>query len=529
LWTMPSETLPRAIRPIVPKPLLPMTMSPAPIASTESHLPECPLKHSLMIAGQGGPGALRPSASGEKLGGATSQGRGSRIGHDTKKKGLEMTYPALQGVIIVFLILLNGLFSMSETALVSARKAGLRQRADAGDGGARSALELADSPNRFLSTVQIGISLIGVLSGAVGGAALADPLAGVLSSAVPALAPYAGPVTFAVVVGTITYLTLILGELVPKRLALNDAETVASRVAGLMRLLSTLASPAVWFLGVSTDAVLRLLRARSSDEPPVSEREVEILLEEGARAGVFEDEERDLAQRALRLDDRPVRALMTPRPGIEWLDADDPSEEHRRSVAESRHSYYPVARGDLDELLGVSPIKDALAPEIRTGEPADLVADLRRPALLPEGAPATEALAAFKRSGLPVALVVDERGNVEGLVTPSDVLEALVGDVEDSRQEAPIVRRGDGSWLVDGLTDVGELKERLGLRRLPDESEGDYQTVGGMVMAYLGHVPTAGDRFEWEGFSFEVVDMDRHRVDKVLVDRDPVLDDAPRG
>src|SRR5215212_1933960 len=358
--------------------------------------------------------------------------------------------------LILVLILLNGLFAMSETALVSARRIRLRQRAEAGDRSARSALDLADSPNRFLSTVQIGISLIGVLAGAFGGATIAKPLAGALRN-VPALAPYAGPVAVGAVVLAITYLSLILGELVPKRLALNAPEAVASRVAPPMRLLSTLASPAVWFLGASTEGVLRLLGGRASAEPPVSEREVEILLEEGARAGVFEDEERDLAQRALRLDDRPVRALMTPRPAIEWLDADAPPDEHRGSVAESRHSYYPVARGDLDELLGVSPIKDALAQEIRTGEPTDLVADLRRPALLPEGAPATEALAAFKRSGLPVALVVDERGNVEGLVTPSDVLEALVGDVEDSRKEAPIVRRGEGSWLVDGLTDVGEL------------------------------------------------------------------------
>jgi putative hemolysin len=227
-----------------------------------------------------------------------------------------MTYPALQGVIIVFLILLNGLFSMSETALVSARRAGLKQRADRGDSGARSALDLADSPNRFLSTVQIGISLIGVLSGAVGGAALADPLAGVLSSAVPGLAPYAEAVTFAVVVGTITYLTLILGELVPKRLALNAAETVASRVAGPMRLLSTLASPAVWFLGVSTDAVLRLLRVRPSEEPLVSEREVEILLEEGARMGVFEVEERP----------RPARTQARRPPAAR---ADDPATRDR--------------------------------------------------------------------------------------------------------------------------------------------------------------------------------------------------------
>ena len=442
-----------------------------------------------------------------------------------------MTTLVFQSATVVLLILLNGLFSMSETALVSARKAGLRQRADAGDNGARSALELANSPNRFLSTVQVGISLIGVLSGAVGGAAIAKPLAGALSGAVPGIAPYAGAISFGVVVGSITYLTLILGELVPKRLALNGAETVASHVAGLMRFLSTLASPAVWFLGVSTDAVLRLLRVRPSDEPPVSEREVEILLEEGALAGVFEDEERDLARRALRLDDRPVRALMTPRPRIIWLDADDPPEEHRRLIAESRHSYYPVARNDLDSLTGVTSVKDAIAQEILEGWPADLLGSLRSPALLSEGAPATEALAAFKRSGLPLALVVDERGHIEGLVTPTDVLEALVGDLAEP-QQAQVVRRADGSWLVDGLLAAEALRERLGLRALPDEQEGDYQTVGGMVMAHLGRVPAAGDRFEWERFSFEVVDMDGHRVDKVLVTRAPgsaPVDDAPQG
>ena len=449
----------------------------------------------------------------------------------SRRKGPEMTALAFQSAIVVLLILLNGLFAMSETALVSARKASLRQRADAGDDRARSALELANSPNRFLSTVQIGISLIGVLSGAVGGATIAEPLAGALSSAVPGLAPYAWATAFGVVVALITYLSLILGELVPKRLALNGAETVASRVARPMRFLSALASPAVWFLGISTDAVLRLLRVRPSAEPPVSEREVEILLEEGARAGVFEDEERDLARRALRLDDRPVRALMTPRPKMVWLDADAPPEEHRRLIAESRHPYYPVARGDLDDLLGVASIKDALAQEIREGWPVDLMASLRRPPLLPEGAPAREALAAFKRSGLSLALVVDELGHIEGLLTPTDVLEALVGNLEEPLQ-APVVRRGDGSWLVDGLLSAEELKERLGLRGLPDEQAGDYHTVGGMVMAHLGRVPTAGDRFEWEGFSFEVVDMDGHRVDKVLVAQGPgsaLADDAPQG
>jgi putative hemolysin len=432
-----------------------------------------------------------------------------------------MSSVAFQIAVIVLLILLNGVFAMSETALVSSRKARLRQRAEEGEKGAQTALELADSPNRFLSTVQIGISLIGILAGAFGGATLAEPLANALRT-VPALAPYAGPVAFGMVVVAITYLSLILGELVPKRLALNNAEGVASRVSGLMRLISVITSPAVWFLSASTDAVLWLLRVRSTPEVPVSEQEVEILMEEGARAGVFEEEERDLVRRALRLDDRPVRELMTPRPKVVWLDADLPQEEIRHLAAESRHSYFPIARGDLDDLLGIASVKDAWEREA-SGQPADLLTSPRRSPLVPEGAPTTDALEAFKRSGLPIALVIDERGHIEGLVTLADVLEALVGEVPDEDQPAEegIVRREDGSWLVDGLLAADELKERLGFRELPHEEEADYQTVGGMVMDALGRVPEEGDRFEWEGHSFEVVDMDGRRVDKVLVTPTP--------
>jgi putative hemolysin len=428
-----------------------------------------------------------------------------------------MNSVVLQIAIIVLLILLNGLFAMAETALVSSRKARLRQRAKEGNKGARAALELADSPNRFLSTVQIGISLIGVLAGAFGGATIAEPLAVSLRAVVPVLAPYAGPIAFGTVVVGITYLSLILGELVPKRLALNGAEVVASRVAGPMRLLSMITSPVVWFLSVSTETVLRLLRVRHPAESPVTEQEVEILMEEGARAGVFEDEERDLVRSALQLDDRPVRELMTPRPKVVWLDADDPPEEIRRLVAESRHSYFPVARGDLDDLLGIASVKDAWVRQA-SGQPADLLGSLRPSPFVAEGAPATDALETFKRSGLPLALVIDERGHIEGLITLSDVLEALVGDVpeEDEPTEEAIVRREDGSWLVDGLLAAEELKERLGLKELPREEKAEYQTVGGMVMDTLGRVPAEGDRFAWEGYSFEVLDMDGRRVDKVL-------------
>ena len=268
----------------------------------------------------------------------------------------------------------------------------------------------------------------------------------------PVLAPYAGPIAFGIVVVGITYLSLILGELVPKRLALNGAEVVASRVAGPMRLLSMITSPVVWFLSFSTETVLRLLRVRHPAESPVTEQEVEILMEEGARAGVFEDEERDLVRSALQLDDRPVRELMTPRPKVVWLDADDPPGEIRRLVAESRHSYFPVGRGDLDDLLGIASVKDAWVRQA-SGQPADLLGSLRPSPFVAEGAPATDALEAFKRSGLPLALVIDERGHIEGLITLTDVLEALVGDVpeEDGPTEEAIVRREDGSWLVDGL------------------------------------------------------------------------------
>jgi putative hemolysin len=423
----------------------------------------------------------------------------------------------MQIAVIVVLTLLNGLFAMSETALVSSRKAQLRQRAEAGDGGARAALALADSPTRFLSTVQIGISLIGVLAGAFGGAALAGPLAQALRG-VPPLAPYAGPLAFGAVVVAITYLSLIVGELVPKRLALNGPETVVSRVAGPMRLLSAVTSPAVWFLSASTEGVLGLLGVRQAGVDPVSEQEVEILMEEGARAGVFEEEERDLVARALRLDDRPVRELMTPRPNVVWLDAEDPPEEVLRLARESRHSYFPVARGGLDNLLGLASVKDDWARGA-AGHPAESPGALRRPPLVSEGAPATSALEAFKRSGLPLALVIDERGHAEGVVTLTDVLEALVGEVPDADEPADeaIVRREDGSWLVDGLLAAEELEDRLGISERPRREEAGYQTVGGMVMEALGRVPAAGDRFEYKGHSFEVVDMDGWRVDKVLV------------
>jgi putative hemolysin len=262
-----------------------------------------------------------------------------------------------------------------------------------------------------------------------------------------------------------------------------------------MRLISVITSTAVWFLSASTEDVLWLLKARSGSVSPVSEQEVEILMEEGARAEVFEEEEKDLARRALRLDDRPVRELMTPHPKVAWLDADDPPEEVLRRARDARHSYFPVARGELDDLLGTASVKDAWARQA-VGESVDLLGSLRRSPLVPEGAPATDALEAFKRFGLPLALVIDERGDIEGLVTLTDLLAALVGEVPD---EEAIVGREDGSWLVDGLLATDGLKEQLGIRGLPREEEAEYQTVGGMVMDALGRVPEEGDRLSGKG------------------------------
>jgi putative hemolysin len=435
---------------------------------------------------------------------------------------------ALEIGVVIALTVINGLFAMSETAMVSSRRARLRQRAEEGNRGASTALELARNPNRFLSTVQIGISLVGVLAGAFGGATLAGPLAEALRVA-PAVSAYAETIAFVLVVGAITYLSLVVGELVPKRLALGAPETIASAVAPPMSFLSALAAPAVWFLGASTNLMLRLLRVDPAAEAPVSEQEVEILLEEGARAGVFEAEERDLVRRALRLDDTPVRELMTPRPRVVWLDADAPHEKHREIISHSRHSWFPVARGGLDGILGIASAKDAWARGDDAGP--GLLDSLRRPAIVPEGVPATRALEAFKRSGLPIVLLVDERGNFEGLVTPADVLASLVGEVagEGGPASAPprVTRREDGSLLIDGLLAAGELQETLGLENLPREGE-DYQTVGGMVLAILGHVPEEGESFDWEGWRFEVVDMDGNRVDKVLAGRrDPTPEDGP--
>ncbi|WP_445635354.1 Hemolysin [Nostoc sp. DSM 114161] len=420
-------------------------------------------------------------------------------------------------LIILVLIIANGIFSMSEMAIVSARKVRLQQLANQGDAKARVALKLAESPNNFLSTIQVGISLIGILTGAFGGATIANRLA-VYVRLVPVLAPYSEPVSFGIVVLIITYLSLIIGELVPKRLALNNPEGIAAFVAIPMRALSAIASPMVHLLSASTDMVLRLLGVTQSTEPQVTEEEIKILIEQGTEAGTFEEAEQDMVERVFRLGDRPVSYLMTPRPDIVWLDLDDTAEENRQKMVDSAYSRYPVCQGGLDNVLGVIPVTDLLARSFR-GEQLDLTVGLRQPVFVPESTRGLKVLELFKQTVTHMALVVDEYGVIQGLVTLNDIMSEIVGDVPstDGQDQPQAVQREDGSWLLDGMLPVEEFLELFEMEEWESEERGSYQTLGGFVITHLGRIPTAADHFEWEGMRIEVMDMDGNRVDKVLV------------
>ncbi|MFM7426537.1 MAG: hemolysin family protein [Elainella sp.] len=424
----------------------------------------------------------------------------------------------LEILTILLLTLANGLFSMSEMAIVSARRARLQELVEQGNANALTALELANSPNRFLSTVQIGITLISIITGAFGGATLASSVAPYIAL-IPGLANSSDAIAFGLVVLVITYLSLIVGELVPKRLALNNAERIAMAVAGPMRWIATLTSPIVWLLSLSTEAVLKLLRANHpSDEPLVTEEEIKVLVRQGTEAGMFEEAEQDMVERVFRLGDQRVSALMTPRLEVRWLDLNDSTEVNRRKMSESRHSRFPVCQETLDNVLGVVHVSDILARSL-SGEPIDLAAMLRQPLFVPESTPALKVLELFKKSGTHIGMIVDEYGVIQGVVTLNDVMEVIIGDVPfaDSPQEEDAIRRDDGSWLLDGMLLIDEMKELLDLDELPGEERGNYQTLGGFIITQLGHIPKSSDHFIWDGFRFEVMDMDGNRVDKVLV------------
>lgn len=428
---------------------------------------------------------------------------------------------------LFFLILLtiaNGIFAMSEAAVISARKAKLQQQANEGDPKARAALALADNPNRFLSTVQIGITLIGIFAGAFGEATLTEDLEAYVGL-IPGLADYSQPISLVLVVLGLTYVSLVIGELVPKRLALHNPERIAGFVAGPMQWLSNLTHPVVSLLSVSTELILRILGAQPSQDPPVTEEEIRVLMEQGTQAGVFDEAEQDMVTAVFRLGDRRAGELMNPRTEIIWLDVDDSLEEIIDTLTNSGYSRFPVCQDDLDHVIGIVQAKDLLARSL-AGQPLDLRHSLRPPLFVPESNPVAKVLELFKQSQMPLALVIDEYGGTQGLITLNDILEAIVGDVEVDEPQA--VQRQDGSWLLDGTLLVEEFKEVLCLDVLPAEAEGYYQTLGGFVMMCLGRIPSEGDHFHWHNLRFEVMDMDGRRVDKVLVLPDK-LSEAEKG
>ena len=420
-------------------------------------------------------------------------------------------------VLILVLIVANGIFSGSEIAVVSARKIRLEQLAEQGHGQARAALRLANSPNDFLSAVQIGITLIGILSGAVGGATLARRLEPLLAS-IPQLRAWSEGLSVAVVVGVITYLSLVIGELLPKRIALNNPEAVACAVARPMRWLARWTAPLVQLLGASTDLLLNLLGIRSSSEPDLTEEEIKALVRQGAESGVLEEAEHDMVQRVFRLGDRSIRAIMTPRTEICWLDLNTTREQQLKLVTDSNHSRLPVAHGNLDDCIGILRGRNLLASALEGGV-VDLKTLLQPPLYITESARALNAIEQFRQTGVHIALVTDEYGGIEGLVTLTDLMEAIVGDLPSAEDldEPQIIRREDGSWLLDGALDVSEFKDLLQRTSLPDEASGSFHTLGGFVLHVLGRVPRAGDHFSWDGLRFEVMDMDGKRIDKVLV------------
>jgi putative hemolysin len=428
-----------------------------------------------------------------------------------------MPHFSLEILIILLLVLVNGLLAMSELAIVSARRIRLQQRAALGNTGAQVALELAETPNRFLSTVQIGITLVGILAGAFGGATLATTVSNALAE-VPVLGRYSGVVGIFAVVLLITYLTLVIGELVPKRLALQHPESIASFVARPMRAMSVATAPVVGLLSVSTDAVLRALRLRPSDDPAVTEEDIRHMVAEGAEAGVVEEAEHEMVLSIFRLGDRAAGSLMTPRHRIIYLNIEDPPEENARRIADQPYTLFPVCKGNLDHVLGVATLSKLWSQLLHTGR-VDVMAATEPAVFVPENIPVLKLTDLFKSSGRHKALVVDEFGVVQGIVTMTDVLEAIVGDLADvvTGDEPGAAMRDDGTWLIDGALSVDEFAALLDVDIFPEPEREYYQTLGGFVMTRLDRVPRITDAFDWDGLHFEVVDMDGHRVDKVLV------------
>lgn len=421
-------------------------------------------------------------------------------------------------LLLLLLILLNGAFAMSEIAVVSSRNSRLQKLANDGSSGAHSALQLKSDPTIFLSTVQIGITMVGILSGAIGESALAEPLTALFAGFDP-LAPYARPLAVTAVVIGLTYFSVVVGELVPKRLGLLAPEKTAAFIALPMKGLAAVAKPLVWFLSLSCNALLRLAHRRLPEEPPVTNAEIRLLMKQGAEAGVFHESEQALVANVLRLDERSLRSIMTPRQEIFTLDLDKPEDEIRRRLAECPFSRVVVCRKGLDNILGLLRTADLLKACL-AGEPLAIEEILHPPLFLWEVVTTTQLIESFRKANLQCALIVDEYGELQGLVTQTDVLAAIVGSLPFGPSDRDIVRRQDGSWLVAGSTSIDHLKMELQIGgRFPGEKDNFFVTVGGLVIHLLGRIPSEADTVEELGYRFEVVDMDGNRVDKVLVAR----------
>jgi putative hemolysin len=417
-------------------------------------------------------------------------------------------------LILIALIVLNGLFAMSELAIVSAKKARLQERLENGNQGAQTAIDLANDPNRFLSTVQIGITLIGIVAGAFGGSALTDDIANFVQSTVPSLEPYATQIGFGLIVTLTTYLSLVIGELVPKQIALHNPEGVAVLVAKPMRRLAQITAPLVWLLSKSTELITRLLGIRGEGNDFITDFEVIAMMREGIRAGEFDIAEHEMVKGALELDDIRIREIKTPRPDVIWLDINDDEATIRDKLLQEALTAYPICDGDIDEVIGIIRSKDVLRQLLRDEE-VNLRAIMREPVFVPEMAIAGDVLQQFKQSALHMAIIIGEHGGFEGILTMTDIIEEVLGDLD--LLDIQPVQRADGSWLLDGQYAISEIEAILPDFTLPEDELSDYRTLAGFVLKRIGHIPNAADSFEWQGYRVEVVDMDGRRVDKVLI------------
>jgi putative hemolysin len=424
----------------------------------------------------------------------------------------------IEFVIILILTVFNGLCAMAEIAMVSVRKARMKKLLQGGDARAAIVLQLIESPNRFLSTVQVGITLVTIGTGVFGGATISNDIATILIGwGVPE--SYADPSSYGVVVCILTFISIILGELVPKRLALNHPEAIALFMAKPMDAISVGAAPLVNLLSGTTDKILNLLGIKAKEEQPVSEEEVRLLIDQGLHAGVFFKQEKEMVERVLVLDLLKVSDLMNPAPKIVWLDLQEKDDENWRRIVASGHSHFPVCKGTRDNLVGMVSVKALWANQSLVGN-AKIQDVLTEPVMVPMVMPALKLLETFKKSGKHVAIATDEFGAFEGLVTLNDVLEAIVGEIpskdQPHRQEAR--KRADGSWIFEALIHIKDFKKSLGIiDPLPHEEEEAYTTLSGFILNYLGHIPTEGEKFRWDRYQFEIIDMDSHKIDKVLV------------